>query len=62
MKPIEQIAYEAYCAHTEWKSLITGAPLPPWEEVKPEIKAAWRAAAIAVASCEMFDSWVEHGK
>lgn len=42
-----QIAYEAYCQTTDWKSLITGAPLPQWPEVKPEIKAAWENAAAA---------------
>lgn len=43
-----QIAYEAYCGHTNWKSLVSGADLPQWAEVKPEIKAAWEAAGLAL--------------
>lgn len=42
-----QIAYEAYCETTGWKSAISGAPLPQWAEVKPEIVAAWENAAAA---------------
>lgn len=47
-KSLGQIAYEAYCDTTEWKSLISGAALPPWEGVKSEIKKAWENAGIAV--------------
>lgn len=43
-----QLAYEAYCAHTDWKSLISGAPLPQWDDVKPEIKAAWKTVTQAL--------------
>lgn len=43
-----QTAYEAYCSHTNWKSLVSGADLPRWPEVKPEIKTAWEKAALAV--------------
>jgi hypothetical protein len=42
-----RVAYEAYCATTDWKSLVSGAPLPQWSEVKPEIKNAWENAALA---------------
>lgn len=42
-----QLAYEAYCETTNWKSAISGAPLPQWPEVKPEIAQAWENAAIA---------------
>ena len=48
MKSLGQIAYEAYCASTNWKSLVSGASLPPWIDVKAEIKIAWEAAAEAV--------------
>lgn len=34
-------AYEAYCRHTGWKSLATGADLPQWPVLKPEIQQAW---------------------
>lgn len=43
-----QLAYEAYCGHTDWKSLVSGAALPKWADTKPEIQAAWEAAALAV--------------
>lgn len=39
-----QIAYEAYCAQTGWKSLVSGAQLPAWESVKLEIQTAWESA------------------
>ena len=44
-KTYGQIAYEAYCAYTNWKSLVSGADLPKWESVKPEIKEAWEESA-----------------
>jgi hypothetical protein len=47
VKTMGQVAYEAYCTHTGWKSLATGSPLPPWEHVKPEMHEAWEAAALA---------------
>jgi len=47
-KAIGQIAYEAYCEFTGWKSLVSGQPLPQWDKLKPEIQAAWRCAANAV--------------
>lgn len=43
-----RIAYEAYSNHTGRKSLVTGADLPTWDELRPEIKAAWDVAAQAV--------------
>jgi hypothetical protein len=42
-----QTAYEAYRAEAGGVSLVTGAPLPDWEELKPEIQQAWVAAAAA---------------
>jgi hypothetical protein len=49
MQSLGCVAYEAYCSHTGWKSLISGARLPPWRELKPEIRAAWDAAAGAIS-------------
>ena len=49
-KTYGQIAYEAYCADSGGKSLVSGAPLPTWEETKPEIRGAWHAAANAVVN------------
>jgi hypothetical protein len=42
-----QTAYEAYCASSGGKSLISGAQLPTWDGLKPEIKTAWEAAGKA---------------
>lgn len=43
-----QVAYEAYAAHTGWKSLVSGADLPQWDALKQEIKEAWAASAQAL--------------
>lgn len=42
-----QIAYEAYSAHTDGVSAITGARLVPWARARPDVQAAWKAAAAA---------------
>lgn len=44
--PVEQIAYETYAAHQGWKN-HEGNPIPPWDEQREDIKAAWRAAIMA---------------
>lgn len=43
-----RVAYEGYCASSGGLSLISGAKLPEWDALKPEIRAAWEAAADAV--------------
>lgn len=43
-----KVAYDAYCKSTGGVSLVSGAKLPVWDELKPEIKSAWEAAADAV--------------
>lgn len=43
-----QVAYEAYFAASDGKSLISGAPLPGWDDQADPIKDAWQAAAEAV--------------
>lgn len=43
-KTLGQIGYEAYCSATNWKSPVSGAPLPQWADVKPEIRLAWETA------------------
>lgn len=48
MKSMGCVAYEAYCNHTGWKSLVSGADLPQWGALSPEIRTAWEAAANAV--------------
>lgn len=41
-------AYEAYCQCTGGRSAVTGAELPTWDNQRPDIREAWRAAADAV--------------
>ena len=48
MKSYGQIAYEAYSSHTDGKSLVSGAELPKWDELRKEIKEAWKTASKAV--------------
>lgn len=47
-KSAAQTAYEAYATFSDWKSLISGAPLPEWGDLPNEVKMAWEAAAEAV--------------
>lgn len=37
-------AYERYMAASDGKSLVSGAELPGWDALAPQIKAAWMAA------------------
>jgi hypothetical protein len=43
-----QIAYEAYCTRSNWKSLVSGADLPQWHLLDDRIKDAWDGAALAI--------------
>jgi hypothetical protein len=43
-KSLAQILYEAYCESAEWKSAITGAALPQWENAPEAVKKHWGAA------------------
>lgn len=43
-----KIAYEAYSRDTKGRSLISGDPLPQWDELSTPIQHAWIAAAFAV--------------
>lgn len=49
-KPKEpgRVAYVAYC-ESSGVSLVSGAALPAWIALNPEIRSAWNAAASAVA-------------
>lgn len=49
-KSLGNIAYDAYCAATNWKSVYTGADLPQYDQQRPEVIAAWEAAGVAVAA------------
>lgn len=48
MRTLGQIAYEAYRNCSNGKSLVSGAPIPTWENLSAEIRAAWELAAFAV--------------
>lgn len=52
MEPLSlgNIAYNAYCASTNWKSVYTGADLPQYDQQRPEVIQAWENSALAVAA------------
>ena len=43
-----QVSYEAYCADTDGKSLVSGATLPVWADLPEPIRHAWESAGRAV--------------
>lgn len=43
-----QVAFEAYAKNTSGRSLVSGAQLPVWDQLKPDIRQAWEVAAAAV--------------
>jgi hypothetical protein len=45
-----QAAYEAYRLASAGNSLVGEQSLPEWDDQAPEIRAAWSAAAVAVAA------------
>lgn len=45
---IGRVGYEAYAGHTGWKSLVSGAALPLWENLSEPIRTAWETAAAAI--------------
>lgn len=47
-RDLGQIAYEAYCENTGWRSLITGDRLPSWNQQDAALQSAWNVAALAV--------------
>ena len=51
-----EIAYVGYFKASDGKSLVSGAPLPAWDEQAPGIRQAWNLAAMAVV-----DRWSEPG-
>ena len=48
MSSFGRIAYDAYCAARNWKS-IRGEPLPHFDQQSKELQEAWEAAGQAVA-------------
>lgn len=49
MKPLGQIAYEAYFDFSGGVSLISGQALPEWDAQEAKVQLAWEASAHAVA-------------
>ena len=47
-------AYKGYCKSSDNKSLISGAVLPEWNELKVEIQTAWIEAAKAVLAYRQY--------
>lgn len=47
MPDLGQVAYEAYVRSCGGKS-VHGEDLPPWIELRPEVRVHWDAAAQAV--------------
>ena len=43
-----RLAFEAYAATTNNRSLVTGDVLPPWNDLGSGVQEAWIAAADAV--------------
>lgn len=44
---VARIAYDAYGAVTDHKN-YQGLPMPPFDDLTPRIKEAWRLACLAV--------------
>jgi len=51
-----QLAYEAYRSSSGGKSLVSGAELPPWDDLPEDIRDAWCDAGHAVAQQADADS------
>ena len=41
-------AYEAYCLSTNWKSAISGADLPQFDNTPPAVQNGWIRAAMEI--------------
>ena len=46
-KTLGHIAFDAYGTCRHWLD-VRGGPMPQWDDVRPEIRAAWEVAAAAV--------------
>lgn len=56
MPDFGKMAYEAYAEHQAWKN-FAGHPIPPWHEVRQDIKDAWGAAISAVLDAYDTPHW-----
>ena len=50
MRDLARVLYEAYCIRQGWRSVTSGEDLKNWNELCPEIKAAWTAVANSAIS------------
>ena len=46
---LARLAYDGYCASSNYRSLISGAALPDFSQVDAAIRGAWQTAGLAVA-------------
>jgi hypothetical protein len=44
--------YDGYCESSGGKSLVSGADLPGWDDLKDEIRVAWIHAAMRAREAE----------
>lgn len=51
-RTLGQVAYEAYVAYSDGRSLVSGDQLPTWDDQRTVIQLAWEAAARAVQHAE----------
>lgn len=42
LKPLHEVAYDAYCESTDYKSAVTGDPLPEFDQTNERVQAAWK--------------------
>jgi hypothetical protein len=65
MKPLGQIAFEAYRNHSGGESLVSGQALPAWPGLDERIRGAWEYAARQVideAATRLADLLIQGGK
>lgn len=41
LKPLHEVAYDSYCEATDYKSAVTGDPLPEFDQTNEKVQTAW---------------------
>jgi hypothetical protein len=49
VKPLGQVAFEAYAGHVGWVNHV-GKDIPPWDDLPFLIRQAWEEAACAAVN------------
>lgn len=49
MSKVGKFNYEAYREFSDGKSLVSGEPIPAWDDLPQEIRSAWDWAAVRLA-------------